>query len=276
MTKNIANYAVVLALLFLSGRPACAQDITFVVRPGFTTAELAAAKADPLYYTLDPASVKSTLLRVDEEPDMKYVRLQETACDLNGILISLESIVNIAQKAWAIIQANRPVADLETRYATAYPAGITAASQLSSWSRPKAYTYGFQARNAYGSVMVKSQYKAIFTYGGTYKGKGKYLTGVTVTPVSTGVSAGYKFYMSASVPNSTIVNTGTDADPQAALQLKLAWKIVTLVKESDGNSMYYVQGDGLFEELASPFKQKEVKLEELKSAAPLLNPEKVF
>lgn len=276
MTKTTIYSAAILALLFLSGRPACAQAAAFAARPRFTKAELAAAKADPGYYTLDPASVKTTLLGIEEEPDMTYVRLQETPRDLNGILVSLESIVNIAQKVWAIIRANSPVAHLETKYATAYPAGITAASQLSSWSRPKAYTYGFQAKNAYGSVMVKSQYKAIFTYGGTYKGKGKYLTGVTVTPTSTNVSAGYKFYMSASVPDSTIVNIGTDADPQAALQLRLAWKIVTLVKESDGNSMYYVQGDGLFEELAGPFKDKEVKLEELKSAAPLLNPEKVF
>ncbi|HBA60149.1 MAG TPA: hypothetical protein DCZ92_04920 [Elusimicrobia bacterium] len=277
MRNKIINSAAVLALLFFAARPACAQDTSSVVRPGFTKDDLARAKANPRYYTLDTASVKTTLLGIEEEPDMKYVKLQEKPSDLNAVIVSLDSILNIAQKAWAIIQANSPVANIETKYATAYPAGITAASQLSSWSKPKAYIYGFQAKNGYGSVMVNSQYKVIFTYGGSYKGIGKYLTGVTVIPTATSVSSGYKFNMTASVPDSTIVNVGTDSNPQAALQLKLAWKITTVLKESDGNSMYYMQGDGLFEEMASPFSKAEVKLEDMKSAAPLLlDPAKVF
>ncbi len=243
--------------------------------PVFTKSEVDAAKQDPKYYTIDPASVRLELIETKEEPDMSYVRMQEAPRDLNGILVSIDQIVNIASKVWNIIQANAPVVNIDTKYATAYPQGITAAAQLSQWSRPKSYVYGFYAKNLYGSVMIDSEYKVSFTYNGSYKGKGKYLTAVAVIPTSTTVGWGYKFYMSAAVPDSTIANVGTSADPVAAMQMKLSWKMATVLKEQDGTSIYYVEGNGYYQELANPWK-KDPQVENVKAAAPLLTPGKVF
>ena len=246
------------------------------VTPDFTKYEMDMAKAYPDYFTITPASVKIKLEEIKEEPDMSYVKLQEQPPkDLAGIVVTIDNIVNIASKIWNIIQANAPVANIETKYATAYPQGITSASQLAQWSRPKSYVYGFYAENVYGSVMVDCKYKATYTYNGSYKGKGKYLTAVTIIPTTISVGWGYRFYMSASVPDSTIANVGTDQDPIAAMQLKLSWKMATVLKEVDGTSVYYVQGDGFYEEIASPWKV-ERKLEEMKAASPLLTPGKVF
>ncbi len=244
--------------------------------PDFSKYERDMAKDYPEYFTINPASIKIRLEEVKEETDMSYVRLQEEPPkDLAGILVTLDNIVNIASKVWQIIRANAPVVNIETKYATAYPQGITSASQLAQWSRPKSYVYGFYAENLYGSVLVDCKYKATYTYNGSYKGKGKYLTAVTVIPTTISVGWGYRFYMSASVPDSTIANVGTAPDPIAAMQLKLNWKIATVLKEVNGTSVYYVQGDGFYEEIASPWKA-EPKLEELKAASPLLTPEKVF
>lgn len=246
------------------------------VVPEFTKTEKDLARDYPGYFTINPASVKLRLEEVKEEPDMNYVTLQEQPPkDLAGIVVTIEKIVNIASKVWQIIQANAPVVNIETKYATAYPQGITSASQLSQWSRPKSYIYGFYAENLYGSVMVDCKYKATFTYNGSYKGKGKYLTAVTVVPTTISVGWGYKFYMAASVPDSTIANVGTDLDPVAAMQLKLSWKMATVLKEVDGTSVYYVEGNGYYEEIANPWKA-EKKAEDVKAAAPLLTPEKIF
>ena len=276
MKKNI-NYSLasVLALLFISALPSYSQNIPAAPRPGFTREELKAAKANPKYYTINPASVKITLMETAQEPDMSYVKLQEDR-DPAATPVSLDSIINTAQKVWAIVEANQPIANIETKYATAYPEGVTSAAQLSGWSKPISHTYGFSAQNGFGSTMINSQYKVIFTYGGNYKGKGKYLTAIAVIPVINMVGSGYKFSMAADAPDSTLMNVGTDTDPVAAIQLKLAWKITTVLKEDNGTSMYYMQGDGDYEEMASPFGAKEVKLEDMKSGAALLNPEKVF
>ncbi|OGS11676.1 MAG: hypothetical protein A2234_01730 [Elusimicrobia bacterium RIFOXYA2_FULL_58_8] len=266
-----AFLAGIFCLTIFSGPCAFAQDTA-----RFSKSEADLAFRYPDAFTINPASVRVTLISVDEEPDMDYVKLQERPGDLNSVLVSIEKIVNIAEKIWQIVDANKPVVNIESKYATAYPEGITSASQLSSWSKPKVASYAFYAENLYGAVMVNAKYKVAFSYNGTYKGKGKYLTGVAVIPTMADVGWGYRFYMSAAVPDSTIANTGTDAAPVAAMQLKLSWKIATALKQSDGTSVYYVQGDGYFEEIASPWKRNELRVEDLGSAAPLLTPGKVF
>jgi len=264
--------AVILPLIAFSGRPVFAQ-YTY----GFTRLEKECAKANPEYFTINPASVKVTLLGISEESDTSYVKMYERALPLGDILVSIDKIVNIAEKFWEIVEANKPVVNIESKYAVAYPEGVTAASQMSSWSRPKVYSYAFYAENLYGAVMVNSKYKVAFSYGGAYKGKGKYLTAVAIIPTVAEVGFGYKFYMSAAVPDSAITNTGTFAAPVAAMQLKLNWRMATALKVMDGTSVYYVQGDGYCEEIASPWSRPAaVKVEDLKTAAPLQAPEKVF
>jgi len=283
MKKYFSSFSAV-ALAFLCALPpfSAAQEIIERNTPSdsseFTTTEKSGAKAYPEYHTLNKDSIRLTLLEVREEPDMNYVKLMEMPPkDLAGILVSLDTIINIATKAWDIVKDNKPVVNLDTKYATAYPQGITAASQLSQWSRPKTYVYGFYAENLYGGVMIDSKHKVIFTYNGSYKGKGKYLTAVTVVPTVANVSWGYRFYMSASVPDSTIANVGTDLDPVAAMQLKLTWRMASSLKVIEGTSVYYIQGDGYFEEIASPWRKDWKKAEDVKAAGPLLlDPAGVF
>jgi hypothetical protein len=96
-----------------------------------------------------------------------------------------------------------------------------------------------------------------------------------VIPTRVDVGWGYRFSMNASVPDSTITNVGTSANPVAAMQLTLSWKISTVIKDSNGTSVYYVQGDGYYKEIASPF-FKPAKIEDINSARPLFLGEKIF
>lgn len=284
MKYYLSSFSAAFSFLFALAAPAFCADVPFAseerqalqVTPVFTKYEKDMAKAYPEYFTINPKSVKLTLVGVANEPDMGYVKLQEQPPkDLAGVLVTIDQIVNIASKIWQIVKDNAPVVNIETKYATAYPQGITSATQLGQWSKPRSYTYAFYAENMFGGVMIDCRYKVSYTYNGSYKGKGKYLTAVAVVPEVATVAWGYKFYMSASVPDSTVTNTGTEKDPVAAMQMKLAWKMATVLKESDGTSIYYVQGDGFFEEIANPWKQQP-KLEEVDAARTLLDPAKVF
>ena len=240
----------------------------------FTRSETDSAKTDPGYFTINPASIKITRLEVTEEKDSAYIG---SKVGVGGSLVIIDQIINTATKIWDIIKQNAPVVNIDTKYATAMPQGITAWNQLTEWQKPKSYIYGFYAENLYGTKTIDVKYKVVFTAGGKYKGKGQYLTGVTVIPMTTDVLWGYRFSLAAQVPDSTIANVGTAKDPIASLQLKMAWKMATVIKESNGVSVYYIQGDGYFEEIASPFATKAVKIEDIKSAAPLsLDPAKVF
>lgn len=273
--------AVLLAALLCLPVVSSAQELIIRNTPedsaDYTEQERAIAKAYPEHFTINPDSIRVTLLEVREEPGMDYVRLQEQAPkDLASIVVSIEKIVNIASKVWEIVQANKPVVNIDTKYATAYPYGVTSATQLASWSRPKTYVYGFYAENLYGSVMIDCKYKFSYTYNGAYKGKGKFLTGVAIIPEVAKVGWGYSFDMSAAVPDSTIANVGTDADPVAAMQMKLTWKMSTVLKVVTGTSVYYVEGSGYFSEIASPWKKEAKKIQDLDSAALLAAPAEVF
>ncbi|MEI7529161.1 MAG: hypothetical protein WCK76_09465 [Elusimicrobiota bacterium] len=213
----------------------------------FTRSEADYARTNPGYFTLNPASIRITRLAEAEEADFSY--LNGTRTPLGDIEVILDQLINIGAKVWDIIKLNAPVADISTNYAAVVPRGITEWNQLAEWKKPKSYLYGFSARNMYGTTIIDVKYKVIFAYGGAYHGKGRYLTGVTMLPSVTNIAWGYRFHLAAQVPDSTIMNVGTDADPVAALQLKTDWKISTTIKDNSGASAYYMQGDGYFEEL---------------------------
>jgi len=271
--SNKAITALLTILLFSSVTAACTQELLKNDKPIFKVAEIKDAKKNPSYHTINPASIKITRVGIKEEKDFAYLGPRK----IGETLVIIDQIINIFTKVWDIVQQNAPVVNINTTYAAAMPQGITAWNQLAEWRKPKAYLYSFYAENLYGTKTVDIKYKVIYTSGGKYRGKGQYLTGVTIIPAGVNVAWGYRFSLAAAVPDSTITNVGTSKDPLAALQVKLDWKISTVLKESNGTSVYYIQGDGYYEEIASPFAAKPVEVKDIKSAAPLLlNPAEIF
>lgn len=171
----------------------------------------------------------------------------------------LDRIINIGQKIWTIIEKNKPVVDVKTSYATALPEGTRTWSQLSGWKPPKGTIYAFKAVNGFGQTVVNVRYQVLRTYGGSYQGKGKYLTAVTIEPLKVEVAWGYKFSLLAEIPESGTFNAGTSDDPLAGMIATVRWQIDTTVKHSSGKSVYYLQGDGEFREVGGPFERSYTK-----------------
>ena len=233
--------------------------------PAFTKAEMDAAQADPMRYTIDPESVTVELLSVSA-PAPREER---------GVIGSIVTIINIANKIWGVIKDNVPVVEVETKYAAAVPEGASSPNQLCEWKGPSTYEYKLRAKNMYGAETVSVTYKVMFSYGGKFDNKGAYLTGVTIVPGAVNVSWGYKLGMSAFVPDTTIVNLGTYEDPLAAMQLKLSTKIASVLKEWNGNSVYLIKGNGEMKEIVSPFPAT-LKAADTAAGKPLMEPAKVF
>jgi len=173
---------------------------------------------------------------------------------VNGTVDALDKIVNLVDKIFAIIEKNQPVVNITTNYANAVPFGTSHWTQLQGWSKPATKKYAFSMKNAYGSEVVKVNYQVHYTYKGNFQGKGKFLTGVTVEPINVVTAWGYKVSLVSEVPDSTIANVGTHEDPIAAMQVQLKWTAHTMVKDITSKAIYYVTGEGLLEEIGSPFK----------------------
>ncbi|MBI4351764.1 MAG: hypothetical protein HY550_10010 [Elusimicrobia bacterium] len=256
--KKLVILAVLASMLPLSAH--CQETAS-----AFSKAEIDAAQADPLRYTLDPESVTVELISVSAP----------AAREERGVIGGIITIINIANKIWGVIKDNVPVVEVETKYAAAVPEGAASPNQLYEWKGPSTYEYKLRAKNLYGAETVSVVYKVVFSYGGKFDGKGRYLTGVTIVPGAVNVSWGYKLGMAAFVPDTTITNLGTYEDPLAAMQLKLSTKIASVLKEWNGNSVYLIRGDGAMKEIVSPFPAA-AKAGDTAVSAQLLDPAAVF
>ncbi|MDD5657136.1 MAG: hypothetical protein PHF00_07765 [Elusimicrobia bacterium] len=232
-----------LLLALCLATPAAAAQIRPDAGEGFTLKMRQAAKQDPRFYTLDEGSVR--LVRTSPMP-----RTKEGPADPTVII---DWLFNFAERFWSIIEKNRPVENIQTQYAAAVPVGITHWSQLEGWQPPKGDVYELSAKNAYGLRVVYVRYQVLRTWGGSYKGKGKYLTAVTVEPLSRSILWGYQLDLSVQIPDSSVVNVGTSEDPIAGMMPVLRWTITTPIKKSSGQAIYYLQGDGLLKEVGGPF-----------------------
>ena len=173
---------------------------------------------------------------------------------VNGTVAAIDNIVNLMEKIWNIIEKNQPVVNVTTNYANAVPFGTSHWSQLQGWSKPATKKYSFSMKNGFGSEVVKVTYQVHRTHSGNFQGKGKFLTGVTIEPLNIVTAWGYKVTLVSEVPDSTIANVGTHEDPVASMQVQLKWIVHTALKDITSKAIYYVQGDGMLEEIGTPFK----------------------
>lgn len=246
--KQLLALTVASVALF-SGR-AAAQDVT-----------------DPRYFAVDENSIvieeiadNSAALSSQVVIPMLPPQTGAGRPDVGGVISTLDAIVNLVDKIWTIIEKNQPVVNITTNYANAVPYGTNHWSQLQGWSRPSTKKYSFSMKNGFGSQVVKVAYQVHYVHSGNYQGKGKFLTGVTIEPLSVTTLWGYKVTLVSEVPDSTVTNIGTHTDPVAAMQVQLRWTVHTAVKDITSKAIYYVRGDGVMEEIGSPFdKARELK-----------------
>jgi len=173
--------------------------------------------------------------------------------NINGTIGVIDNIVNLMDKIMTLIAKNQPVVNINVNYANAVPYGTSHWTQLQGWSKPSTKKYAFSMKNGYGSEVVKVIYQLHWTHSGNFQGKGKFLTGVSIEPLSVTTAWGYNVDLTAEVPDSTIANVGTSADPVASMQVQLKWKVHTIVKDIQEKAIYYVQGDGLMQPIGNAY-----------------------
>ncbi|MCC7442971.1 MAG: hypothetical protein IT285_15165, partial [Bdellovibrionales bacterium] len=190
-------------------------------------------------------------VRVERLPDEDLAGPAETSRDLGQDLdeadLILDKIINMGRKVWAIVEENRPVVNVSWAPADAVPAGLQGWDTLTGWQAPRAVAYRVVYENLFGIDVIDFTYRILYTPGGSYEGKGRYLTRIVALAQNLEVAWGYTFNASGTVPSVT--NAGSSTAPLAAAELLVQWSIDTAVKHSQGSYSYYVRGDGTFQEL---------------------------
>jgi hypothetical protein len=184
--------------------------------------------------------VVSPLERTPLLEDPSGVSLDEAA-------VILDKLILLGQKIWKIVEAGKPVSNFAAQRADVLPQGVTQWQSLAGWQVPMSKRYERVIKNKWGEEVVTFRYRILYNWGGSVKGKGAYLMGVTVYPEIVNVAWGWSFDATVSIP--TITNAGTTANPTAAAEILVSSKVRTPLTSLDNTESYYVRGDGAFVDL---------------------------
>jgi hypothetical protein len=93
-----------------------------------------------------------------------------------------------------------------------------------------------------GKEAVNFTYKVMYSYGGSYNGAGKYLTGVIIVPQSVKTTFGWDF--NATMKLSGMMNHGTKADPIAGVMLTIKYQMNSWSTAYERNDTIHITGAG--------------------------------
>jgi hypothetical protein len=168
------------------------------------------------------------------------------SADITSVLDPITQIINVGKEVWPIIEANKPVANIqEADVASAVPSANW--QQLAGWSAPQRHTFNVPYKNKFGMTIVNFTFDVIYTYGGNLNGAGHYLSGVTVVPSDLAVQWGFTFNADVKVINVT--NAGSVTDPLAAMQVQMHWSVSSVMTHDESTDNFYIRGDGQFSQI---------------------------
>jgi hypothetical protein len=93
-----------------------------------------------------------------------------------------------------------------------------------------------------GGAAVEFNYKVIYSYGGSYNGVGKYLTGINIIPAS--VKVGHGWTLNSSMKLTGIMNHGTRANPIVGAMITVKYNMSSTTRAFERNDTIYISGDG--------------------------------
>jgi hypothetical protein len=208
-------------------------------------------KFDEKYFTIAKVEMVEEPALEEAAPAANGSSVQAfDAPDLTETAVILDQVINLGQKVWKIVEANKPVVSVtEVPRANALPKGAESWQQLAGWQNPRARVFRVSYKNTYGFTVVDFSFRVTYTSGGNVGGKGAYLANVSVIPANLQVAWGFTFNAGVEVAN--VLNAGTAQSPIAGMELLMRWQIDTVVKHERSTASYFVRGDGGFVDMTN-------------------------
>lgn len=131
----------------------------------------------------------------------------------------LDVILNMGKQAWQLIQENAPVVNTQLTTANALPAGIRCWNQLEKWQAIRSIDYQITFKSWLKTDAIRYTARVIYAYGGSYKGRGRYIANATVQNAELMVKSTNILNVAVQVP--MVLNSGDSANPNATMQINI-------------------------------------------------------
>ncbi len=224
MTKII----VIFTALALNFYTVSAQDIGFDNDPYFEISQVIVTEVEPIDY------------------DYKDNEVLENK-NLGTVIMQARELIAFGKEIWKIVEAGRPVSSSSSMQTiTVLPKDedgqAVSPLDMENWNLPTAKSFRVEYKNGFGMLVVGFTYTVLYQWGGSFNGKGKYLTGVNVMADDISVAWGFDF--SATSKLVSITNTGSRANPVAAATFNISYRVKSVIKDQTSSETFYVTGSG--------------------------------
>ena len=217
------------------------KELSFTQSPISSDEKVLAADKD--YFTV----TKITVTELEEE----YVTEKDAASmnkGLGEILMMGDKLIAFGQKVWDIVTAGRPTNTTNFVKPISVLPGVDKTGQafyeMENWSVPKVKKFEVKYENLLGMTVISFTYGVHYQSGGTYQGKGNYLTGVNIEASNVYVAWGFSLDATSSLVG--ISNMGSSSNPDAAATMKINYSAKSVLQTFSASESFHVTGTGQF------------------------------
>lgn len=171
----------------------------------------------------------------------------ETAGKVIGVA---KDLVALGESLYTLISKGKPNVSTNTAPISVLPkVGGNAVDILDteSWTVPVKKTFSVNIKNLYNVNVVSFRYSVIYSYRGSYNGKGAYITAAQIQPDYVNVLFGFDF--TATMKLTGIVNQGTRENPVAGATMALTYTTSNILNSRTQIDTFFVNGRGGFKKL---------------------------
>lgn len=198
---------------------------------------------------------------VDSSKQVIPPAFTEGVAAVGSVIGIAKDVVALGESMYSLVEKGRP--KIKTEYApisilprdpsntAADPAQRYAVDpfDMEGFSFPVEKMITAKIKSPLGKEVVTFQYKVIYSYGGSYNGTGKYLTGINVIPAN--VKAGWGWVLDSSMKLTGMMNHGTRANPVMGAMITIKYNMTNLTKGVERNDTIYISGDGTMKAMIS-------------------------
>lgn len=185
-------------------------------------------------------------VEVTEVSDIEVPEKSEKS--LGQVIMVVDKLIGLGKKIWPIIEAGKPVVNTTFTPAISVLPRVegephdVAFYNMANWEAPRQKSYQVDFKNGWGMNVISFTYNVSYQYGGSYQGKGRYLTGVDVSASNISVSWGFNFNATSNLVS--IANRGAQDDPVASATVKIQYEASSVLRNIQSAQSFHVTGAG--------------------------------
>ncbi len=166
--------------------------------------------------------------------------------EISSAIAVARDLIALGEEFYALVEKGKPVSKVNVTPISVLPRNEDGSPvdelATENWEIPKSKRYSMTLKNLYGMKVVDMVFNLNFSYGGSYDGRGKFLTGVQITVDNVQPAWGYSF--DASFKLVSITNMGTADDPIAGATIQMSYAVSTIMSRKEMTKTFFITANG--------------------------------